>query len=408
VLLLLPIKTHSEVHRWPWANHALIVANIAIYAVITLTASFTRFHAEGPVDLREPWLLVPTDLRLISFFSYQFVHGDIWHLGGNLLFLWLFGNSVNDKLGNIAYLMFYLACGVFAGVGFCLTSTNPCLGSSGAIAGITTAYLVLFPRAMVTVFYWLWFTIGTMQVQALLLIGLKIILWDNILSPRLSGGQDVVQVAYSAHLAGYLFGFVVCLGMLVVRALPRDQYDVLALVRRYNQRRQFRAAMASPEARAQAQFGRVARPVSADRESWDAPVELSHAARLRSDIADLLAQRRYADAADRYEQFAAAEPEGCLPRRQMLEVANQLMALQRHPQAAGAYERYLKAYPTDSEATQVKLLLGIIYAKYLEQHEAAVRYLKDCVDRLTNAKQAEQARHWLDASSTALGRPGEA
>lgn len=407
MLLLLPIKTHSEVRRWPWANHALIVANIAMYVVTLAMGSMAKLSQGAGDDLRDSWMLVPGDLHLLSFFSYQFIHGDIWHLGGNLLFLWLFGNSVNDKMGNIAYLLFYLACGVFAGVGFVLTSDNPCLGSSGAIAGVTTAYLVLFPRAVVTVFYWLFFTIGAMHVQAMLLIGLKIILWDNILSPQLQQGHEAVQVAYSAHLAGYFFGFVVTLTMLLVRALPRDQYDILALIRRYYQRKQLKAAMADPAARARAQFGRVARPISADSESWTAPVEISESARLRADIADLLAQRNYVAAADRYEQLVIHEPETCLPRRQMLEVANQLMTLQRHPQAARAYERFLKTYPTDSETTQIKLLLGIINAKYLEQHEAAVQYLRDCLDRLTNNDQVEQARHWLSASSAALGRSAE-
>ncbi|GJQ26939.1 MAG: hypothetical protein HBSAPP02_19710 [Phycisphaerae bacterium] len=407
MLLLLPIKTHSEVRRWPWANHALIIANIALYVIVLAMGSMARSGQGAGADLRESWMLVPGDLRLVSFFSYQFIHGDLWHLGGNLLFLWLFGNSVNDKMGNIAYLLFYLACGVFAGVGFVLTSDNPCLGSSGAIAGVTTAYLVLFPRAVVTVFYWLFFTIGAVHVQAMLLIGLKIILWDNILSPQLQHRGEAIQVAYSAHLAGYFFGFVVTLVMLLVRALPRDQYDILALIRRHYQRKQFKIAMADPAARARAQFGRVARPISADRVDLATPAPMSEAARLRADIADLLAQRNYVGAADRYEQLVVHEPETCLPRRQMLEVANQLMTLQRHPQAARAYEQFLKTYPSDSETTQIKLLLGIIYAKYLEQHEAAVHYLRDCLERLTNRDQVEQAQHWLNASCTALGRPME-
>lgn len=407
MLLLLPIKTHSEVRRWPWANHALIIANLAMYVVVLAVGSMARPGQGAGADLRDSWMLVPGDLRLFSFFSYQFIHGDLWHLGGNLLFLWLFGNSVNDKMGNIAYLLFYLACGVFAGVGFVLTSDNPCLGSSGAIAGVTTAYLVLFPRAVVTVFYWLFFTIGAVHVQAMLLIGLKIILWDNILSPQLQHRGEAIQVAYSAHLAGYFFGFAVTLAMLLVRALPRDQYDILALIRRYYQRKQFKIAMANPAAQARARFGRVARPISADRVDLATPAPMSEAARLRADIADLLAQRNYVGAADRYEQLVVHEPESCLPRRQMLEVANQLMTLQRHPQAARAYEQFLKTYPTDSETTQIKLLLGIIYAKYLEQHEAAVQYLRDCLDRLTNREQVEQAQHWLSASSAALSRPVE-
>jgi outer membrane protein assembly factor BamD (BamD/ComL family) len=87
----------------------------------------------------------------------------------------------------------------------------------------------------------------------------------------------------------------------------------------------------------------------------------------------------------------------------MLDVANQLKTMSRYPQAAAAYEKYLKAYPTDPEVQQVKLLLGIIYAKYLNQHESAQKYLRDCLSRLTNPDQVAQAQHWLDAATSALG-----
>lgn len=404
MLLLVPVRTDAPIRRRPWINHALIAVNVLAYFATDVLAA--RLNLGEEKDLKRRLMLSLSAPDVTQFFTYQFLHADFWHLLGNMLFLWVFGNSVNSKMGHLPYLLFYLACGVFSGVGFAAVSDGNLMGASGAIAGVTTAYLVLFPRSEVTVFYWLWIYIGTMHVQALLLIGLKIIMWDNILAPNLTSRGDVDSVAYSAHLAGYLFGCVVCAFMLLIRALPRDEYDMLALIKRYRQRRQFRAIMADADARAQATFGRVARPVSSvmARPVEEAPPEIpDEITVLRAEVGDLLTKGDYSAAADRYEELTAKAPEQCLSRRQMLLVANQLMALGRHPQAAAAYEKFLKAYPTDSDIVQIKLLLGIIYAKYLRQYHAAERYLRECVSRLTDPQQIQQAQDWLATSAAGLG-----
>lgn len=406
--MFIPIRTDTPLHRTPHVNRLLIVLNVLVYIVVDVFGAGPRgFLSEG---FKLQWMLDPHRPQLVQFFSYQFLHGDFLHLAGNMLFLWVFGNSVNAKMGQVPYLFFYLAAGVFAGVGFAITGDAPCLGASGAIAGITTAFMVLFPRSGVTVFYWFWLYVGTFQIQAMLLILLKIILWDNILAPNIASGSGVTAVAYSAHIAGYLFGFLWCSLMLLVRALPRDQYDIVALVKRYRQRQQFRALMANPNTAARAAYGRVARPISAAGPAEaDVPLPLTpeqeEISRLRSEIGELLDRRDYVEAAARYETLVQKQPEACLPRRQMLEVANQLMTAGRYRPAASAYETFLKHFPTDAEAQQVKLVLGIIYAKYLELNDKAQKHLRECVARLNNPEQIKQARHWLDTVTAALG-PG--
>ncbi|GMU35188.1 MAG: rhomboid family intramembrane serine protease [Planctomycetia bacterium] len=391
--------------RAPQVNFGLIVANVLVYIVLDLLGSSPG--ASVLADWKRRGVLDPQNLSVYQFFTYQFLHGDFLHLLGNMLFLWVFGNSVNGKMGNIPYLFFYLACGVFAGLGFALLNTDPCLGASGSIAGVTTAFLVLFPRSHITVVYWLVWFIGTAQIQAMLLIVVKIILWDNIVSPRLSGGHDYVSVAYSAHVAGYLFGFVWCSFMLLIRAIPRDQYDIIALAKRYHQRHQYRAMMADPNKKAEAVYGRVARPISADG-APEMEVKLTPEQealmRRRSEIGELLDAHDYEKAADEYVSLVEKYPDQCLPRRQMMDVANQLMQVGRYPVAAAAYENYLKHYPTDAEVEQVKLVLGILYAKYLEQYEAAQNYLRESLTRLTNEDQIHQATHWLEEATVALGR----
>ena len=110
-------------------------------------------------------MLHPATPELWQFVSYAFLHGGIAHLGGNMLFLFIFGNNVNDKLGGVGYLCFYLAGAVFSGIGHSMVSATPILGASGAVAAVTGAYLVLFPRSMVRVFYWLLIFIDTVDID---------------------------------------------------------------------------------------------------------------------------------------------------------------------------------------------------------------------------------------------------
>lgn len=403
MLLLVPIRSDVPLRRAPRVNHALIAINIVIYLLTDVLSGIFGAGGGGKFE----YMLWPDDLRLHQLFTYQFLHGDILHLFFNMLFLWTFGNNVNAKMGHVPYLLLYLACGAFAGAGFAVTgaSGTPLLGASGAVAGITTAYLVLYPRTELTVFYWVFILIGTLRIRALPFIGLKIVLWDNLLAPSLSGGGGAVQVAYSAHIAGYFFGFVTCCLLLLIRMLPRDQFDILALAKRYYQRKQFKSAMADPDTKARATHGRVARPVSVSTtgEAQAPPVaEKDEVSRLRTEISGAIAQHDYTSAAHKYETLVAKDPSQCLPRSNMLLVANQLMTLNRYPQAAAAYERFLKTYPTCSDVRQVKLLLGIIYAKYLQQYEAAQPYLRESASKLTDPEQVRQATHWLETSLAAL------
>lgn len=399
MLLAIPIKTDSPIRRAPYVNYGLIGLNVIIFMITDIIG------ANGVGDqIKNQYHLNPAGPALSQFLTYQFLHGDFMHLLGNMLFLWIFGNSVNSKMGQIAYLLFYLSAGVFAGVGFVLTSQNPCIGASGAIAGVTTAFLVLFPHSQITLFYWFWFYIGTWHIRAIILIIVKIILWDNIISPSLSGGFAYSQVAYEAHIAGYVFGFVVCFILLMIRALPRDQYDIVALVQRRRQRHLMRAIMADPVAQARAVYGRVAAAPDEQRNAEPLSQEEEALVRMRTGVLELLAGGDYAGAADAYESLLARDPAQVLSRQAMLAVANQLVAMNRYPQAAGAYEKFLRAYPRDTESPRVKLMLGIIYAKYLQQHATAEPLLRESADKLTDPEQRAQAAQWLDVVLAALGR----
>ena len=145
------------------------------------------------------FMLDPSRPQLWQFVSYAFLHGGYMHIFGNMLFLYIFGNNVNDKLGNVGYICFYLAGAVFSGAGHVLLNNSPVLGASGAVAAITGAYLVFYPKTLITVVYWFFF-IGTVEVPAIYFIGLKMILIDNVIA------ANTANVAYDAHLTGYAYG----------------------------------------------------------------------------------------------------------------------------------------------------------------------------------------------------------
>ena len=399
--MLIPLRTDSPIRRTPYVNVGILAANVFVYLLTAMSPGFLEF--------RDQYLVLNTAWpKLYQFFTYQFLHahGSLWHLAGNMLFLWVFGNSVNSKMGQIPYLLMYLAGGVAAGVGFAIYGGGLLLGASGSIAAVTTTYLVLFPKSNIQIFYW-FFIFGVFEVPSMIMIVAKIIVWDNLIGPSLMSGDS--PIAYSAHLAGYAFGLVATLVLLLIGALPRDQFDMLALIRRWHQRRTFAESMRDPKARAQAQYGRVARDQAVDdKVEEEDPVRRAaeeRVASLRAEITRALSHQDRTRAADLYEQLLVEDPDQFLPRQAQLDVANQFYTLNRAPQAAAAYERFLKYYPTAPEAEHIQLLLGIIYARDLQHFETAERYLRDSLTKLTDNRRREQCAHWLNVVLSGLGRP---
>ena len=401
MFLVIPIRTESAVRRTPLVNYALIGVNIAVFmllhdrmpfpALAEFKTRYLAFHGDQPA--------------LLQFITYQFLHADTMHVLGNMLFLWVFGNSVNAKMGDLPYMLFYLAGGVFAAWGFAILSPGPTqlVGASGAVASVTTAYLVLHPRSRVTVLVWLFIFIHFFELPAMIIIVAKIIVWDNILSPEISGAGNV---AHSAHLAGYFFGFTVALGMLLVRALPRDQFDILALWSRWNRRREFASAMANPDAAARAKFGSAARTQSVDpKKRAEEERRFDQIADLRSRISEQLDGQDLQGAASSYEELLGIDDAQCLSLRHQMEIARGYYTRGRFEQAADAFERFLAHYREAAEAADVRLLLGIIYARDLRRYESADEHLTGCLGMLRDDARRDQCRQWLANVRAALGRP---
>lgn len=401
MFLVIPIRTELVTRRTPLVNYILIGVHVAAFMLLN-----EGVWGLGLWEFKHKYLYFRSqDPAFYQFFTYQFLHADTWHLLGNLLFLWVFGNGVNGKMGDLPYLLFYLAGGVFAAWGYALVQpqTFTLVGASGAIAAVTTAYLALLPRSRVTVLVWFFLFIHFFEVQALIIIGLKIIVWDNMVAPTLGGSESV---AHGAHLMGYVFGFVGALVMLLLRGVPRDQFDILALWKRWNQRREFAAAMSDPKAAARARFGSVAQSaVLNPQQRREEAQRLDEITDLRTRIDEAIIKTDLSAACDLQQQLIEKDPRQCLSERDQLTIARELYRIGRFSQAAAAFDRFAECYPRSGEASDIRLLVGIIYARDLRQFEAADEHLTRSLETLRDASRREQCMEWLRSVRVALDRP---
>ncbi|MGB0086606.1 MAG: rhomboid family intramembrane serine protease [Rhodomicrobiaceae bacterium] len=205
--MVIPIGDDDSARRsFPIVTYALIIANVLVF--------FLELNA-GNTFIRH-WAFIPHEFsanpagEIQTVFSAMFMHASWLHLIGNMLYLWIFGDNVEDNFGSFRFLLFYLACGIaatFAQFAVLPQANIPNLGASGAIAGVLAAYLILFPRGRVTVLI----GNGLTQVPAIIVIGLWILLqFISGVGVITNAAHDanVGGVAYMAHIGGFAAGLV--------------------------------------------------------------------------------------------------------------------------------------------------------------------------------------------------------
>ena len=391
--MLLPIRTSIQPRRTPYTNYALIILNIVFFI---LSYSPHIVQIEG-IRFEEPlrkwagiFMLTPVRPNIWQFVSYAFLHGSLMHIFGNMYFLYLFGNNVNDKLGNIGYLCLYLGGAVFAGIGHTLLHSNPVLGASGAVAAITGAYLVLFPQTVITVIYWFIF-IGTLDISALYFIAFKLIVWDNVIEPKFSAGA----VAYDAHLAGYAFGVLAMVLLLATKLIDSNYTDLWSMIRQWNRRRRFRDTVSGEYDPFKG--GGLRKPVRIKvRKDSVSNVQSEKISQLRAEITGFINGRNLPEAANRYLELIDLESTQFLPRQYQLDIANQLMSMGNWEESATAYEVFLAHYSSYEHVEQVRLMLGVLYSRYLDKPDKAITQLQAAIERLTDPGQIKMCSDELD------------
>jgi membrane associated rhomboid family serine protease len=201
---MIPLRDINPTRRFAFITYMLIAINIAVFLLVDVNNT--------------SYALIPNEIssgrRLETLISAMFLHANLIHLGGNMLFLWIFGNNVEDRLGHVLYLFFYLLAGIAGSLLQVLidpTSTIPNVGASGAISGVLGAYLLWFPRARVVALVFLGIFITLLRLPAWIFIGywagLQILL--GVAGLAASAGGQSGGVAYFAHIGGFLTGLAV-------------------------------------------------------------------------------------------------------------------------------------------------------------------------------------------------------
>ena len=207
-------------HRFPWVMLAILVVNVVafVYELSLGDRALDQFFKSAgviPVEFTEGREIPPPPpggIRWSSLFTSMFLHGGFLHIGSNMLYLFVFGDNVEDGMGHVRFLLFYLACGLLADAAHILLNAGsvvPSIGASGAIAGVLAGYLLIFPHASIRTLIFLGPFITVTRVSALLLIGFWFI--TQLLAGVASLGVESEQtggVAVWAHVGGFVAGVV--------------------------------------------------------------------------------------------------------------------------------------------------------------------------------------------------------
>lgn len=204
---MFPIRDHNPSERTPYVVYTLMALNIALF-LATLSAGSEQAQFRIYLD----WGIIPARVssgaELHTLFTSMFLHGGFWHLAGNMLFLWIFGDNLEDEMGHVGFSLFYVVAGLGAGLIHVISapySNVPTIGASGAIAGIMGGYLLLFPKAKVDILVIFIVFFKIFPIPAWVMLGV----W---LTFQFIGGAsadpDTGGVAYWAHSGGFFVGLI--------------------------------------------------------------------------------------------------------------------------------------------------------------------------------------------------------
>lgn len=216
---MVPLHDDNPTRITPWVTYSLIAINIVVFL-------YQLMLPPGQLEgLFQTFAVVPEQLttsvqggnlaqfgsEALTLLTSQFLHGGFLHLGGNMLFLWVFGNNIEEKLGRVGFLFFYLTCGALAALAqwvVAMQSSIPTVGASGAIAGVLGAYILRFPKARILTLVPLGFFLMTFRIPALFFLGFWFFqqFLYGIASLQMTTTVETGGVAYWAHAGGFLVG----------------------------------------------------------------------------------------------------------------------------------------------------------------------------------------------------------
>jgi membrane associated rhomboid family serine protease len=384
--MFLPLSDAPNPRGVPWVTYLLMAACVGVYLTVNLPLSLQQPAPDDPV-LREylrvmaprlpPELPIeelyrqttrydlfvfehgyrPGAPSVIDLFVSMFLHGGLLHLAGNMLFLWIYGDNVEYRLGRIGYLVAYLGTGIAATLFFALFASGsqvPLVGASGAISGVLGLYFLWFPRNVVRVYVFLFpLMMDVVEVSARIVLGFYLVV-DNLL-PFLVQRGGTSGVAHGAHLGGFAAGLAVALALERTRLRGKP--------------REYRAPRRE-----------VAPEAAREAEAIDVLVE----------------QGRLGEAARLYFADGRAAPRGRVSPSSSLAIG-QWLARSGHSEAALAvFRRHLRDYPNGPGAAEAHLGAGLVQLHALHQVAPAYQHLLEVLDVDPPADVAARARVALE------------
>jgi membrane associated rhomboid family serine protease len=211
---MIPIRDTIQSKNYPVVNTLIIATNVLFYLVQTAQGEglnqfiFTYGLVPARYSIPEIASYFTFGQQMVSFFSFMFLHGGFWHLLGNMWSLYIFGDNVEDRLGSIRYLLFYILCGLASGLFHLFINWHskvPTIGASGAIAGVMGAYFLLYPKSKILTLIPIFFIPYFLELHAFIFIGIWFVL--QFISAAGSSSQ-LGGVAWWAHIGGFIFGII--------------------------------------------------------------------------------------------------------------------------------------------------------------------------------------------------------
>ena len=399
-MIVMPIGDEAELERTPFVNITLIGINAVVFFFVNAMSNDAEI-----ARVFNQYGLIPARLEWYQFITCMFLHGDFMHIVGNMIFLFIFGDNVEERLGHLGYVFFYLVSGIGASAFYVFLTGNsmiPCVGASGAIFGVVAAFAILSPHVRVRMLWWWWIRGGTFLISAKFLVAFWVVeqLVYYYVTAGFGGG-----IAYAAHLGGALFGALVAIGVRIwgkpppaevgwgAEAFDRDVAgsawmppppDIAPLRRREPAPAASGVLAASPTFEDHPRR-RSGSPTHADRSSMsdsDAVLDAIDANEVEAAIAI-------------YSRHATRSNEA-LDAPAQAAIAAAFFERAEFVDALNAYRSYLRTHPVGPDSASAKFRAGVILSRRMKQRPEGKKLLLQAVMEHHDPAVVELARGEID------------
>ncbi len=370
--MLIPLGTDRPNKRKPVVTHTLIALNLGVFVLMAVLQNANPDLAEKLGQWGAVWRL---DFHPHQLISSAFLHAGFMHIFGNMIFLLVFGPSVEDRFGHLGFALFYFAGAAGSGLAHIWVDQAPAIGASGAVAAVSGAFLVLFPSTRIKCFV-LFIFIGVFMIPSWWLIGLFVVL--DLIAHVITPDNGIANMA---HLGGYGFGIATGFFLLGTGILKREPYDLLSILKHRQRRRAFASAH-RVHTQGMDRVMRDARAAAPDP-------RVQHLANARAQIGTLLSDGQADEAADAYlrliDEFGHNDTAPLtLHRDAQYQIANTLYQRGDRVQAADAFLRLLGSYPADPERHMIGVLIARTRAEDQGDVPGAITILEEIGEQSLN------------------------